>query len=282
MKGNSSSSNKPLPQQPKGSLYIAATPIGNIDDCSFRLVETLRSVSLIAAEDTRVTQKLLSYFKISTKLISVQKFNEAKRLSLLENVLSKGLDVALVSDAGTPNISDPGALVVNRLTGKGIQVIAVPGPSAITALASISGILANQFYFGGFFPKKNQDAVRLLASAATLKIPIIFFESGKRLLKTLQWIKSNYTVKSACVGKELTKKYEAVYRGSVENILTQLKDPLKGEWSVMIEGVSEAKKEAADLVMQLTTFGLDKKQIMKVMTMCMGYSRNDIYDRTID
>ncbi|MFC1752434.1 16S rRNA (cytidine(1402)-2'-O)-methyltransferase [Thermoproteota archaeon] len=218
-----------------GSLYVCATPIGNLEDCSFRLIETLNSADLIASEDTRTTGLLLKHFSIKTKLLSLEKYNEGKRIPFILDLLEQGNNIALVSEAGTPNISDPGAFLIRRAHEQGFTIIPVPGASSITALISVSGILANQFYFAGFLSKKSSARKKLFDAALLLDCPICFFESAKRLLATLNWLADHYEISECAVGKELTKRYETIITGSLSEIKEKLKAiTIKGEWCIVI------------------------------------------------
>ncbi len=268
---------------PKGKLYVCATPIGHLGDVSHRLLEILGSVALIACEDTRVTKKLLDRFDIKSTLISLQKYNENQRIASLEAVLNKGQDVALVSDAGTPNIADPGAYVIAELRKKDIDIIAVPGPSSLTAFLSISGVLANQFLFGGFFPKKESDAVDWITSAAELQVPFVFFESGLRVEKSLELIHKTLTVTEVVLGKELTKQFETIYAGPYDDVLARYKDGSpKGEWIVLIKAEPPSKPPLESVVAQLKENGLSASQIRLVAHRLLHYPKNAVYDMSHD
>jgi 16S rRNA (cytidine1402-2'-O)-methyltransferase len=266
----------------QGQIYICATPIGNLDDCSFRLIHTLKAVPIIAAEDTRKSKILLQKFKIQAKLISLQKYNEQARLSFFKQKLSQGLDIAILSDAGTPNISDPSAHITNQLLKDGFKVTPIPGPSAITALISCSGILANQFFFAGFFPKKKQEAENLLTQLLCLNIPIIFFESAKRLLKTLSFLENFPNIPEIFLAKELTKLHETHYFGTiseVKNILqpkTHNAPSLKGEWCFMLKATKLTAPLYENKILELQKLGLDLKQAAAIGTKFMDIPKNEI------
>ncbi len=264
-----------------GKLYICATPIGNMDDSSTRLADTLGHVGLIAAEDTRVTQSLLAHFQIRTPLISLQKYNEFARTKRIIDTLNTGVDVAVVSDAGTPNIADPGAILVQKVRAEGLDIIPIPGPCSLATFISVSGILANQFIFGGFFPKKNQQATALIRSAGTNNVPIVFFETAKRLMDTLAWLKETTPVMTISLGKELTKKFELIMSGSLDEIHTDLvqhSDRLKGEWCMMFTVEPTPPYQAETVVSELRELGLTSQQIMAVSTRYLDLARNTIYD----
>jgi 16S rRNA (cytidine1402-2'-O)-methyltransferase len=262
-----------------GTLFVCATPIGNLKDCSFRLLETLKKVNCIAAEDPKKTKVLLAHFEIKAKLIGLQKYNEAERVNSLANMLSQGKDVALVSDAGTPNIADPGAHIISQLIEKGHSVIPIPGPSAVTALLSVSGILANKFCFMGFFPKKNLEAKKLIEQSLALDLPIVFFETAKRLIKSINWINDNYHVHKIAIGKEITKKFETYISGSCDKILEDLKNHnIKGEWcfTVWLSKQQDQNDIIETKIKQLIEFGLTNKQVVEVVRL-MGFPKNKAY-----
>lgn len=220
-----------------GKLYIVATPIGNLNDFSKRGIDTLKSVNTILTEDTRVTRKLLSRFEIKTNIESYhQHSDETKKLKILK-LLIDGKDVALVSDAGTPGISDPGNELIDYLLDKepNLKIIPIPGPSAITTALSICGFNVKEFTFLGFFPKRKRTKSFLKIKKG--KQAYIFFESPKRLLKTItelqKYIGSNRRI---FIGRELTKLHEKIYRGTINAVLSEVsREEIKGEIIVIIE-----------------------------------------------
>ncbi len=212
------------------TLYIVATPIGNLGDMSTRAIETLKSVSLIAAEDTRVTQKLLAAFAIHTPLTSCHEHNErAKAVQIVQRMLDEGIDVALTTDAGTPCISDPGSVVAAEAIRQGIPVLAVAGPTAMAACLSVSGLPIEEFTFYGFLPRKKSELTeKLLDMAQKSKIAVVH-ESPHRvmaLLEAVQAVLPHTYVSASC---DLTKKFEATVRGEVGDVLAQLRDNPKAE-----------------------------------------------------
>lgn len=212
------------------TLYIVATPIGNLGDMSTRAIETLKSVSLIAAEDTRVTQKLLAAFAIHTPLTSCHEHNErAKAVQIVQRMLDEGIDVALTTDAGTPCISDPGSVVAAEAIRQGIPVLAVAGPTAMAACLSVSGLPIEEFTFYGFLPRKKSELTeKLLDMAQKSKIAVVH-ESPHRvmaLLEAVQAVLPHTYISASC---DLTKKFEATVRGEVGDVLAQLRDNPKAE-----------------------------------------------------
>ncbi len=221
----------------RGRLYVVATPLGNLDDTSFRAVEVLRSVDGIAAEDTRRTRKLLSRFEIATPLIAYHEHNEERAARRIADRIVSGADVALVSDAGTPLVADPGYRLVNLCAREGIEVVAVPGPSAAVAALSISGLPPQPFFFAGFLPRRSAARRRKLDEMADLACTIIFYEAPHRIAATLRDMGEVLGDREAVVARELTKVHEEVLRGGLEELATRAEeDPLRGEIVVLVAG----------------------------------------------
>jgi len=216
-----------------GTLYIVSTPIGNLNDISFRAINILKEVDLIAAEDTRVTKKILNKFNIEKKTISYNNYNENVKYKYLISLLKENLNIALVSDAGSPCISDPGYKVVNNARIEGINVASIPGPSSPIAALSISGLPTDKFYFEGFLPKKKGRNKRL-EYIANLDCSIVLFESPNRIKKTLKQIFEKLGNRVIAVCKEITKMHEKVSFGYVEEILLDIPDSNKGEYVIII------------------------------------------------
>lgn len=221
------------------TLYVVATPIGNLGDMTPRAIETLKNVSLIAAEDTRVTQKLLSAFDIHTPLTSCHEHNErSKATQIVERMLAEGIDVAVTTDAGTPCISDPGSILTAEAIKAGVEVLAVPGPTAMASALSVSGLDVTEFTFFGFLPRqKNELKEKLLDMARRSKVGVVH-ESPHRILDLLQAVREvlpNTLVSASC---DLTKKYEKTIRGTVTEVLVELEaNPKaeKGEYCVVFQ-----------------------------------------------
>ena len=225
------------------TLYVVATPIGNLGDMTPRAIETLKNVSLIAAEDTRVTQKLLSAFDIHTPLTSCHEHNErSKAAQIVERMLSEGIDVAVTTDAGTPCISDPGSILTAEAIKAGIEVLAVPGPTAMASALSVSGLDVTEFTFFGFLPRqKNELKEKLLDMARRSKVGVVH-ESPHRIVDLMQAVKDvlpNTLVSASC---DLTKRYEKTVRGTVSEVLAELEaNPKaeKGEYCIVFQWASE-------------------------------------------
>ncbi len=216
-------------------LYIVATPIGNLEDVSKRALRILSEVDLILCEDTRVTKKLLNHYGIRTPTLSYHQHSRLKRIEHIIQLLKRGKNLALVSDAGTPGISDPGNQLIARLSQLDIQIIPIPGPSAVTAAASIAGLAMDKFLFMGFPPVKKKRK-RFFEEVVNSRYPIIFYESPYRIIKSLTELRIIDNRLLVVVCRELTKKFETIYRGTVEEALEKLeKSEVKGEFVVIVE-----------------------------------------------
>ncbi|MDA9090186.1 16S rRNA (cytidine(1402)-2'-O)-methyltransferase [Pelagibacteraceae bacterium] len=222
----------------KPGLYIVSTPIGNLDDITLRALNVLKKSDIILCEDTRRSLKLLNHFNIKKKLISYHKFNEKKELHKIVGYLNEGKILSLISDAGTPTLSDPGSLLVKKCVEKEISIYPIPGPSSITASASISGF-EDQFLFYGFLPKKEKELEKSLSYLKNLKFSIIFFIPGLKVNFYLKKFKEFFIERDILIAREITKIHETFYRSSIKEI-SLFKDTLKGELTIVI---SSKKKE---------------------------------------
>jgi 16S rRNA (cytidine1402-2'-O)-methyltransferase len=261
-----------------GTCYVSATPIGNLSDVSSRLITTLESVHTIFSEDTRVTRVLLDHFSISTPLVSLQKFNEKSRVDFAVSLLSQGHDIAVVSDAGTPCISDPGALFAQGLIERGTVLSPIPGPSALTSLLSVAGVPVQSFYFGSFFPKLVSERKECLERLLTMDCPGVFFESPNRLIASISLIEELYPDAYLVLGKEITKHFEKFLMGTPSAILSQLKElPSKGEWCFLVQLPKVTKSDLEETISRLYAQGLTKAQVKAVATQVLDYPRNEVY-----
>ena len=224
----------------KKSLYLVSTPIGNLNDLSFRAIDTLKKSDYILCEDTRVSKNLLNKYQIQSKLISNHKFNEKKNLSKIIEFIKQGLFVSLISDAGTPSISDPGAILIKECIKNNIEIVPLPGASAVTSAVSISGF-SEKFFFYGFFPEKNKDLLKDLEILSQLDSSLVFFISPKKLNKIIPFIKKNFTGRKILICREMTKFYEEFYRFEIDE-LELFKSNLKGELTIVISEKKEDKK----------------------------------------
>ncbi|MBT4126643.1 MAG: 16S rRNA (cytidine(1402)-2'-O)-methyltransferase [Chloroflexi bacterium] len=222
------------------TLYVVATPIGNLSDLTTRAVETLSAVSTVAAEDTRVTRKLLNHLGISPQLESLHAHTTPERLAALIEKLNNG-DMAVVSDAGTPGISDPGSALVAAAIEAGHEAIPLPGPSAIVAALSVTGWSFDRFLFLGFLPRKKNEQLATLESAASEPGPVVAYESPHRIKATLANIEKQFPERQLVICRELTKLYEETFRGTATQALTHFKEP-RGEFVLVIEGAGDIPK----------------------------------------
>tara|TARA_X000000368_G_scaffold397974_1_gene367595 strand:+ start:1772 stop:2617 length:846 start_codon:yes stop_codon:yes gene_type:complete len=214
------------------SLYIVSTPIGNLDDITIRAVEVLKNSDAILCEDTRHSLKLLKHFKIKKKLISHHKFNEKNELDKTIRYLNEGKILSLISDAGTPTLSDPGRLLIQKCIEEGINVVPIPGVSAVTAAMSISGF-KDQFFFYGFLPKTENEVEKVLLALSQHSFSHVFFVPGKKINFYLKHFKKFFSGRKLLIAKEITKLHEAFYRDNIDEI-NMFKTPLKGELTVVI------------------------------------------------
>ena len=221
-------------------LYIVSTPIGNLDDITFRAIDVLKNSDFILCEDTRRTIKLLSYYKIKKKLVSYHKFNENKQLSKIIEYFNEGKILSLVSDAGTPMLSDPGRLLVNHCLKNGIEVTPIPGVSSITSAISVSGF-SDQFLSYGFLPKTEKELEKILLSVSNYPFTLVFFITSKKLNFYIKSFKKFFSGRNIVIAKEITKIYESFIRKSIDE-LDEFKDPLKGELTVVISEKNNKNK----------------------------------------
>lgn len=220
-------------------LYIVGTPIGNLEDLTFRALRILKEVDAVACEDSRVSRQLLTHFQISKPTIAVHQHSQISRLEEIVRRLSNGQSVAYLTDAGTPTISDPGgrliAFIVERL-GTSVQIIPIPGPSALTAALSVCGFPADEFVFLGFPPHK-KGRRSFFDELVKIERTVVFFESKHRILKSLSEIAVRVPARQIMIGRELTKLYETIYRGTIPEVTKQLEqDTLKGEFVIVLSG----------------------------------------------
>jgi 16S rRNA (cytidine1402-2'-O)-methyltransferase len=214
-----------------GKLYVIATPIGNLGDITLRALDILRSVDLILCEDTRVTRKLLEHFDIKVPVQSYHQHSDSKKTDYIVSILREGKDIALVSDAGTPGISDPGNKLVEDALREGVEIVPIPGPSALTTIASVAGIPMDKFLFLGFPPHK-KGRQTMFKEISQSKYPVVIYESVHRIIKTLKELQTLHDF-DIVVGRELTKKFETIYRGKISEIIPKIE--LKGEFVVIVK-----------------------------------------------
>ena len=271
-----------------GTLYIVATPIGNLEDITQRALRVLREVELIACEDTRHTRVLLNHFGIHTKTISYHEHNERERAEHLCDLLESGKDVAVVSDAGTPLISDPGFRIVAAAAERGIPVVPIPGAAAFVAALVASGLPPDQFFFAGFLPARATQRRTKLESLRAVQATLIFYEAPHRIAATLKDALEALGNRRAAVARELTKLHEEIVRGTLSELTERFSEtsPPRGEIVLMISGERARSTEAAtesgpqqlvDRVTQFERDGVDSKDALKLAARELGMKRADAY-----
>ncbi len=284
-----------------GTLYVVATPIGNLDDLSPRAVACLRACSLIACEDTRRTRVLATRFDLRARLVSCHKFNEAQRADEILAVLRKGDDAALVSDGGTPAVSDPGAHLVRRARAAGHRIVPIPGASAVTALLSVSGFPGGPFTFIGFLPHRQGERRRALESIRRETRPLIIFESPLRLKAMLEDARAILGEREILLGREMTKIHEEFLSGPVGSVIAALADrAIMGEVTLLVSGAEAGPAgSGADAaggattetgppepvpaaVRRLVEAGWEKKEAMRRVARERGLSRRDVYNQVMN
>ena len=265
-----------------GILYIVPTPIGNLGDMTFRGVEILKKVTLIGAEDTRTSSKLLKHYDINTKMISYHKFNERSRVEKFLDRLKDGEDVAIISDAGTPGISDPSSIIIKAAIESNIKVETLPGATAFIPALVSSGFETERFYFAGFLPEKKSEKEKLLEELKSIKFPVIFYEAPHRLIKFITTLHKAFGNRKIVIARELSKLYETYYRTTIDEVQ---ENPdmitLKGEFVIIVEGAEEKEYLDAELTEMLKAEldkGKSKKDAIKKVQELTGGSKNKIYN----
>ena len=266
----------------KNGLYVVSTPIGNLDDITLRALEVLRKSDYILCEDTRVSHKLLSKYKIKSKLISNHKFNEKKNLQKIIDILQSNKIVSLLSDAGTPTISDPGNILIKECINKNINLIPVPGPSASIAAFSVSGF-SDKYYFYGFFPQNNSEIKENFEILSKMNSSIIFFISAKKFIKSISIIKKYFSDRKILICKEITKYYEEYFRSDVSE-LDEKNISLKGEITLVLSGkiffnkASNNLNESDKIKIRKLIKKLSVKEIVNFIKDGKNISKKEIYN----
>ena len=273
-----------------GILFIVATPIGNLDDITFRAVETLKSVDLVLAEDTRHSQKILNHFNIKTPISAFHDYNEREKCNTVIDKLKQGDSIALISDAGTPLISDPGYILVSAAKKNSVNVVPIPGPSALIAALSASGIPSDSFSFFGFLPSKQNARIKTLKTFASRPETIIVYESPKRIMATLTDMLFVFgEEREVCLAKELTKTFETILTTNIPNLIDYISaDPghQKGEFVLLIS--STAKKGQLELDQQLDRLlpvlcsEMGSSKAAKLAAKITGIDKKYCYQRAIE
>lgn len=272
----------------ESGIYVVATPIGNLADISFRALDVLKGVDVIAAEDTRHTKRLLDHYDISTRMISLHEHNERGRAEELLARVQSGESVALVSDAGTPLISDPGHILVKLARDRDVKLIPVPGASAITAVLSVAGIGAGRFIFEGFLPAKNKAKREVLEVAAQEARAVVYYESPHRLLATLKLMKELYPAREMVLAREVTKRFETIKRLPVSCMLDWVaedENQQKGEFVLVLAGDEGSNDSSVDVdkarVMKVLLGELPPKKAAAVAASLYGGHKKDYYEEAI-
>ncbi len=261
-----------------GILYICPTPIGNIKDITLRAIELLKDVDLILCEDTRVSIKILNHYEIKTKMKSYHKFNEKQSCSEIISLLKEGKNIALISDAGTPIISDPGCELLKCAIEASIKIVPLAGASAVTTFMSGVYNPSGQFLFLGFLPKKSSEKDSILRKFKTQTV--VFYESPNRLVKTLEEIKQIRPEAQVAIGRELTKVFEEIRQGSIDEILTHYKqNPPRGEIAVAIigEAQNDSDIDLNEQILKLNSQGYSVNDISKILSTLFDVSKKEVY-----
>ena len=269
-----------------GTFYICPTPIGNLDDVSTRILDTLKNVDLIYCEDTRRAKKLLDNFQLTTPVSSYFLGNEHKKIKEISSFLLEGKNIALISDAGTPLISDPGSELISYLVENKHDIVSIPGPSSVLVALTISGFDLSEFQFLGFIPKSGKEKIDFALKLLNSSMTSVCFTSPKRINKDILFFQEQGLDSEIVVCRELTKKFETIYRGSIEEVGEQLfGKQLKGEITLVIAAPEKEVNINYDLDSSLKVFidnEVPKREIAKAVSNITEYSVNEIYDRIKD
>ena len=272
-----------------GKLYLCATPIGNLEDITYRVLKTLKEVDLIAAEDTRNSIKLLNHFEIKTPMTSYHEYNKIEKSYQIVEKIKKGQNIALISDAGTPSISDPGEELVRICYEEGVEVTSLPGPAACITALTISGLQTRRFAFESFLPRDKKERLDILKDLECETRTIILYEAPHHLIRTLEDLWETLGNRRICVCRELTKRFEEKKLSTISDVLSFYKDnEPRGEYVLVIEGKSfdELKKEEQEIWQKMSIRehmdfyeqkGVGHKESMKLVAKDRGISKRDVY-----
>jgi len=276
-----------------GILYICGTPIGNLEDITLRALKVLKEVKLIAAEDTRHTKKLLNHYQINTKITSYYEYNKFKKAPYLVEILKNGQDIALVSDAGMPGISDPGYVLVNLVLKNNIKIIPVPGVSALITALVVSGLPTDKFVFEGFLPRKIKERKRYFKSIENEERTVIFYETPHRLKRTLKDMLEIWGDRKIVIARELTKKFEEMIRGNLSQVISEINTKeIKGEITLVVQGGIKKKENGAtdflkdecimeEYLKKLKNQGYSNRDIIKIAQEKLNIPKNLIYKKLL-
>jgi 16S rRNA (cytidine1402-2'-O)-methyltransferase len=272
---------------PAGALYVVATPIGNLEDITLRALRVLKEVTVIACEDTRVTRKLLAAHEIRTPVLSYHAHSKPQVVDRILERIESGEDVALVTDAGTPLVSDPGDTLVKMAIARGIRVAPIPGPSALLATLVASGLPSEAVLFLGFLPRPDSERREVLAPLRDAPYTIVLYESPKRVRETLEMLERTLGDRDLCVGRELTKRFETFERGRLSQLCTKFDESTLGEITIVVgpafhaeavKGIEVARKEAERLLAQ----GMRAADVAKVIAGAHGLARQEAYQLVLE
>ena len=266
----------------ENGLYLVSTPLGNLKDITFRAIEILNQSDLILCEDTRVSKTLMDKYQIKTKLISNHKFNEKKNLIKVMEHLKDSKIISLISDAGTPSISDPGSILVNECINNNIKIFPIPGPSAVSTAVSISGF-SDRYFFYGFFPEKKQNLTRELKNLSKFENTLVFFVSAKKINKIIPEIKKNFAGRKIVICKEITKMFEEYIRRRVDD-LDVFDKHLKGELTIVIsekiisKKVSQKLSESDMSIIEKMINKFSNREITDILSISSNTPKKEIYN----
>lgn len=271
----------------KGTLYIVSTPVGNLEDITLRAIRILGEVDIIAVEDTRHSVKLLNHLGIRKPMISYWREKEQVRSDEITKRLHAGQSIALISDAGTPGISDPGAVLIKKAIEENIQIVSIPGPSAFVAALSVSGLPTDQFTFLGFLPSRTAQRQKFLREVYLEQRTLIFYEAPHRIVNTLLDMSHIFGERRSALVKEITKYHEDVVRGSITEIIEEVqKTTIAGEYVIIVEGWSGMIKSITeDVLSELHACmrkGLGRKEAVKRIAETFGLSKKELYKKSLD
>lgn len=272
-----------------GKLYLCATPIGNLEDITYRVLKTLREVDLIGAEDTRHSIHLMNHFEIKTPMTSYHEYNKVEKAKILVEQMKEGKNIAIITDAGTPGISDPGEEIVRQCYEAGIEVTSIPGPAACITALTMSGLNTRRFAFEAFLPTEKKERQRILEELKNETRTIVLYEAPHHLIRTLKELQKILGDREMTLCKELTKIYERAEKSTIEKLIEKYEETeIKGEYVLVIQGRSfeEIKKEEQEVYLQISieehmqkylSRGMDRKEAMKQVAKDRGISKREVY-----
>ena len=272
-----------------GKLYLCATPIGNLEDITYRVLKTLKEVDLIGAEDTRHSIHLMNHFEIKTPMTSYHEYNKVEKAKILVEQMKEGKNIAIITDAGTPGISDPGEEIVRQCYEAGIEVTSIPGPAACITALTMSGLNTRRFAFEAFLPAEKKERRRILQELKNETRTIVLYEAPHHLVRTLKELQKVLGDREITLCKELTKIYEKAEKSTIEKLIEKYEDAeIKGEYVLVIQGKAfeEIQKEEQEIYLKITVEehmqkyllqGMDKKEAMKQVAKDRGISKREVY-----